>query len=42
MRRMDSDGPIDGTYEDGLSIIPGVGKNSPSYDLPYDVSMCGK
>ena len=42
MRKMDSDGPVENTFVDGLSVIPGVGRNSKGYDLPYDMSYSGE
>ena len=42
MRRMTSLGASGSTYEPEILIIPGIGKNSQGYDLPYNESQSGK
>ena len=42
MRRMTSLGASGSTYEPEVLIIPGIGKNSHGYDLPYNESQSGK
>ena len=41
MRKMTGFGASGGTCEDEIKILPGVGRNSPSYELPYNESQSG-